>query len=66
MEAKINEFMEGLKAKTPGEAEFHQAVQEVVETVWETYDANPKYKAAKFLIKCVSRNVQSCFVYHGS
>lgn len=51
MEAKINEFMEGLKAKTPGEVEFHQAVQEVVETVWETYDANPKYKAAKILDK---------------
>ncbi|MGQ1910882.1 NADP-specific glutamate dehydrogenase [Marinifilum sp. RC60d5] len=51
MEAKINEFMDGLKAKTPGEAEFHQAVQEVVETIWETYDANPKYKAAKILDK---------------
>ncbi|RUT78099.1 NADP-specific glutamate dehydrogenase [Ancylomarina longa] len=51
MEAKINEFMDSLKAKTPGEAEFHQAVQEVVETVWETYDSNPKYKAAKILEK---------------
>jgi glutamate dehydrogenase (NADP+) len=51
MEAKINEFMEALKAKTAGEAEFHQAVQEVVETVWETYDSNPKYKAAKILEK---------------
>jgi glutamate dehydrogenase (NADP+) len=51
MEAKINEFMEGLKAKTPGETEFHQAVQEVVETVWDVYDANPKYKAAKILDK---------------
>lgn len=51
MEAKINEFMEALKAKTPGEAEFHQAVQEVVETVWDVYDANPKYKAAKILEK---------------
>ena len=51
MEAKINEFMEGLKAKTPGEVEFHQAVQEVVETVWDTYDANPKYKTAKILDK---------------
>lgn len=43
--------MDSLKAKTPGEAEFHQAVQEVVETVWETYDSNPKYKAAKILEK---------------
>jgi len=51
MEAKINEFMESLKAGTPGETEFHQAVQEVVETVWEAYDANPKYKAAKILEK---------------
>ena len=51
MEAKINEFMDSLKAKTAGEAEFHQAVQEVVETVWETYDSNPKYKAAKILEK---------------
>tara|TARA_R110001583_G_scaffold48974_3_gene153446 strand:+ start:7744 stop:9078 length:1335 start_codon:yes stop_codon:yes gene_type:complete len=51
MEAKINEFMEALKGKTPGEAEFHQAAQEVVESVWETYDSNPKYKNAKILEK---------------
>ncbi len=51
MEAKINEFMEALKAKTAGEAEFHQAAQEVVESVWETYDSNPKYKNAKVLEK---------------
>jgi len=51
MEAKINEFMEALKGKTPGEAEFHQAAQEVVESVWETYDSNPKYKNAKVLEK---------------
>ncbi len=51
MEAKINEFMEALKARTAGEAEFHQAAQEVVESVWETYDSNPKYKAAKILEK---------------
>ncbi len=51
MEAKIKEFIDALKAKTPGEAEFHQAVEEVVETVWEAYDSNPKYKAAKILEK---------------
>jgi glutamate dehydrogenase (NADP+) len=51
MEAKINEFMEALKARTAGEAEFHQAAQEVVESVWETYDSNPKYKNAKVLEK---------------
>ena len=51
MEAKIKEFMEALKAKTAGESEFHQAVEEVVETVWDFYNENPKYKAAKILEK---------------
>ena len=34
MRPEIKEFMEALKAKTVGEAEFHQAVEEVIETVW--------------------------------
>ena len=49
MRPEIKEFMEALKAKTVGEAEFHQAVEEVIETVWDTYQANPKYKANKIL-----------------
>ena len=53
MKPEIKEFMDALKARTPGEAEFHQAVQEVIETVWDTYQANPKYKANKILEKMV-------------
>ena len=53
MRAEIKEFMEALKAKTVGESEFHQAVEEVIETVWDTYQANPKYKANKILEKMV-------------
>ena len=53
MRPEIKEFMEALKAKTVGEAEFHQAVEEVIETVWDTYQANPKYKANKILEKMV-------------
>ena len=49
MRTEIKEFMDALKAKTVGETEFHQAVQEVIETVWDTYQANPKYKANKIL-----------------
>ena len=52
MNAGIDIFMEGLKARTPGEAEFHQAVLEVVESVWDVYDANPRYKQAKILERC--------------
>ncbi len=53
MRPEIKEFMDALKAKTVGEAEFHQAVEEVIETVWDTYQANPKYKANKILEKMV-------------
>ncbi len=53
MKADINSFMEVLKAKTPGEKEFHQAVQEVVESIWDIYDANPAYKRAKILERMV-------------
>ena len=44
MKAEINEFMESLKQRTPGEKEFHQAVQEVTESVWDFYSKNPKYQ----------------------
>jgi len=36
-------------AKNPGEKEFHQAVQEVVESLMPFIEANPKYEKAKIL-----------------
>ncbi len=53
MNAEIVKFMDELKARTPGESEFHQAVLEVVESVWDVYDANPRYKKAKILERMV-------------
>lgn len=35
--------------RTPGEKEFHQAVQEVTESVWDFYKKNPKYQKNKIL-----------------
>ena len=49
MKAEIIEFMESLKQRTPGEKEFHQAVQEVAESVWDFYMQNPKYRKNKIL-----------------
>lgn len=49
MNTDIIEFMESLKLKTPGEKEFHQAVQEVAESVWNFYKQNPKYQKNKIL-----------------
>lgn len=45
----IDKFMERVRAKNPGETEFHQAVQEVAETVIPFIEENPKYKSAKIL-----------------
>lgn len=49
MKTDMNSFLEALKGRTPGEKEFHQAVEEVVETVWDFYVANPRYVKAKIL-----------------
>ena len=39
----FNEFMAKVAAKNPGEPEFLQAVKEVVETIWEVYESNPRF-----------------------
>lgn len=53
MDAKLKEFMDGVRVKNPGENEFLQAVQEVVETVWDYYKENPRYQKAKILERMV-------------
>ena len=53
MRTDINDFMEALKARTPGEQEFHQAVQEVVESIWDVYLKNPRYQKARILERMV-------------
>lgn len=53
MKTGITDFMVALEAKTPGEKEFHQAVQEVVESIWDVYQKNPRYKKAKILERMV-------------
>ena len=49
LDVKVNEFMAKVIARNPGESEFHQAVQEVVESLMPFIEANPKYKHAKVL-----------------
>ena len=45
----VENFMEGLIKRNPHEPEFHQAVQEVAESVIPFINANPKYKQAHIL-----------------
>ncbi|MDR2037733.1 MAG: NADP-specific glutamate dehydrogenase [Bacteroidales bacterium] len=49
MDPRVEKFMANVKAKNPGESEFHQAVQEVVESLIPFVEENPKYKHAKIL-----------------
>ncbi len=49
MKAEMQDFLNAIENRTPGEKEFHQAVEEVVETVWDIYNKNPRYKQAKIL-----------------
>ncbi len=53
MKADLNDFMENLEARTPGENEFHQAVEEVIESVWDFYKKNPRYQKIKILERIV-------------
>jgi glutamate dehydrogenase (NADP+) len=45
----VSDFMAKIIAKNPGEKEFHQAVQEVAESLIPFIEENPKYKNAKIL-----------------
>src|SRR5437016_3410605 len=49
----ISEVIAGAKAKNPGEPEFHQAVQEVVESLALVLDRHPEYRAAKILERII-------------
>jgi len=53
MPKKIEEFMELVVHKNPGETEFHQAVREVVESVMPFIEKNPKYQKGKILEKMI-------------
>ncbi|MCD4769505.1 MAG: NADP-specific glutamate dehydrogenase, partial [Bacteroidales bacterium] len=49
MDPNVERFMATIKAKNPGENEFHQAVHEVAESLIPFIEENPKYKHAKIL-----------------
>jgi glutamate dehydrogenase (NADP+) len=49
MANSVAEFMEAIQAKNPAEPEFHQAVEEVVESLWPVLEKRPEYRKAKVL-----------------
>ncbi len=53
MSLSVGSFMEHLKAKNPGEKEFHQAVEEVVTSIMPVVKKSKKYQDAKILERIV-------------
>ena len=45
--------MQRLAAKHPGEAEYLQAVQEVLESIEETYNQHPEFERAQIIERMV-------------
>ncbi len=57
----IEEFMNNVIARNPGEKEFHQAVKEVVESVQPVLKKHPEYENAKILERMVEPERQIVF-----
>jgi len=53
MSQYIKDLMAEVKAKNPAEPEFHQAVQEVAESLALVLDRHPEYRAAKILERII-------------
>lgn len=49
----VKELMAEVKAKNPAEPEFHQAVQEVAESLALVFERHPEYRTAKILERIV-------------
>ncbi|NWF89540.1 MAG: NADP-specific glutamate dehydrogenase [Ignavibacteriaceae bacterium] len=53
MSQYVKDLMAEVKAKNPAEPEFHQAVQEVAESLALVLDRHPEYRAAKILERII-------------
>jgi glutamate dehydrogenase/leucine dehydrogenase len=47
MHSSAAEFMEWVESRSPGESEFHQAVAEVMSSVWPVLQRKPEYAEAR-------------------
>ena len=53
MTQTLQEFLDGVKQRDPHQPEFHQAVTEVMESMWPFIEANPKYQSQELLRRLV-------------
>ncbi|MEK8078855.1 NADP-specific glutamate dehydrogenase [Pseudomonas sp. XK-1] len=53
MSQSVDQFLAALKQRDPDQPEFHQAVEEVVRSLWPFLQANPRYLQAGILERMV-------------
>ena len=53
MYSSVDQFMDNVRIRNAGEVEFHQAVHEVVESLWDFLQDNPAYLHAKILDRII-------------
>ena len=53
MYSSLDQFMDNVRIRNAGEVEFHQAVHEVVESLWDFLQDNPAYLHAKILDRII-------------
>ena len=53
MENSFETYMEKLIRKNPKQPEFHQAVKEVLESIWTFLEDNPHYMHANILDRLI-------------
>jgi len=53
MSNSVAEFLQQVSARNPGEKEFLQAVEEVVESIWPVIERDPRYRSGKILERIV-------------
>ena len=53
MNISLESFMDEVVKKNPEQVEFHQAVEEVMESIWSFLEDNPHYSHANILDRIV-------------
>ena len=53
MSEYVEKLIAGVKAKNPNEPEFHQAVEEIVESLDIVLERHPEYRSARILERMV-------------
>jgi len=53
MSNSANEFLQSVIARNPAEKEFHQAVHEVLESLWPVVERNPRYRTGRIMERII-------------